>query len=87
MKRIEVEGYLGCCRRCRAKSLLVCLEERKVVFEHSQMWECPKTMGLKREEESSNVVYGSKSRWTWEEHHAMLYNYERWKDIFERLGI
>lgn len=86
----EMEWYMNyCCRRCRAKKMLLSLEKRCEILEDGEDWDDRKSLGLKKTTIRSNTTESNVSReyLTRDEWYATYHHYERWEDIFAKLGI
>lgn len=87
----EIKWYLDyCCRRCRAKEILLSLEHRREVFEDGDdPTEDRKSLGLMKKTMRSNTASSNvlSKFLSGEEWHATYHHYERWQDVFAKLGI
>lgn len=89
MEESDVEWYEGCCRRCKTQMIYVTLASREEFLEEGDEREERKSLGLVKSTDRSNAA-DSKVLWKLmnrEEWHALVHNYERWQDIYSKLGI
>lgn len=56
MEESDVKWYKGCCRRCRAKMILVTLDMREEFLEEEDEWEERKSLGLVKLTYRSNLT-------------------------------
>jgi hypothetical protein len=76
------------CKRCRAKAILLCLENRYEVLEDGDEREYRKSLGLVKRTARSEVDSRVLPKFvTVEERHVLEHNYERREEVFAQLHI